>query len=176
MDRKDTALVLIDIQNDYFPGGRYELLESDKANLQAKVLLEEFRKRNLPVIHVRHESIGPDANFFIPNTHGADIHPNVAPRTGETVIVKYKVSSFIDTGLESILRNSGIKQLIVCGMQTNWCVRATTLDALKKGFKVTVIKDAIAAKNIDVHQEAIKEMVENQVKLMKTEEFVKNFE
>lgn len=170
MDRTQIALLLIDIQNDYFSGGKYELLESDKASLQAKVLLDEFRKRNLPIIHVRHESIGPDAGFFLPNTYGADIHANVAPKTGETVIVKHQVSSFIDTDLETIIRNGGTKQLIICGMQTNWCVRATTLDALKKGYKVVVIEDAVAARNIDLHQGAIKELAENGGQLMKAGE------
>lgn len=176
MDQAKTVLVLIDIQNDYFPGGKYELLESDKASLQAQILLDEFRKRNLPVIHVRHENIRPEASFFLPNTPGAAIHPNVNPQAGEKVIVKHQVSSYIDTGLETILRNWGTKHLIFCGMQTNWCVRATTLDAIKKGFQVTVIEDAIAARSIDVHQGAIKEMAENGAQLIKTMELFESLD
>lgn len=172
MDWTKTVLVLIDIQNDYFPGGKYELLESEKASLKARKLLNEFRKRDLPVIHVRHESLGPEAGFFLPNTHGAAIHSNVDPWAGETVILKHQLSSFIDTGFEEVLINLGIKHLVICGMQTNYCVRMTTLDALQKGFKVIVIEDSVTARNIEVHQEALKEMAENQGQIMKTEKLI----
>ncbi len=174
MDYTKTALLLIDIQNDYYPGGKYELFESDKASFKAKELLEEFRKKNLLVIHVRHESIQQDAGFFLPNTFGADIHSNVAPQEGETVITKHQISSFVDTGLESKLRNRKVENLVICGMQTNWCVQATTLDALNNGFRVMVIEDAVTAKNIDLHREALRKMVENQAQMMKTEELIKN--
>jgi nicotinamidase-related amidase len=172
MDWTKTALVLIDIQNDYFPGGKYELLESEKASLKAKKLLNEFRKRDLPVIHVRHESLRPEAGFFLPNTPGATIHSNVDPQTGETVVLKHQVSSFVDTGLEEALIDLGIKHLVICGMQTNCCVRMTTLDALQKGFKVIVIEDAVTARNIEVHQKALKEMAEKQGQIIKTEKLI----
>lgn len=172
MEQAKTALLLIDIQNDYLPGGKYELLESEKASLKAKELLAEFRRKNLTVIHVRHESVKQGASFFLPDTPGSDIHVNVAPQSGEIVILKHQQSSFIDTGLENQLRNQGIKHLVIVGMQTNCCVRATTLDALQKDFLVTVIEDAVAARNINVHQEALEEMVKNQARIMKTEELI----
>lgn len=172
MDLAKTALVLIDIQNDYFSGGKYELFESNKASFKAKELLEEFRRRNLLIIHVRHENIKQDASFFLPNTFGADIHSNVTPQEGETVITKHQISSFVDTGFESKLRSRKVGNLVICGMQTDWCVRATTLDALKSDFRVMVIEDAITARNIDAHREALREMVENQARMMNTKELI----
>ncbi len=74
-----TALVLVDIQNDYFPGGRMELVGPDAAAAQAVRLLEQFRRQGLPVIHVRHESLRPNAAFFLPGTDGARLHESVAP-------------------------------------------------------------------------------------------------
>lgn len=175
MDRAKMVLVLIDIQNDYFPGGKYELLESDKASLKAKKLLEEFRRRSLPVIHVRHESIGSEAGFFLPNTFGAQINQNVPPQAGETVILKHQPSSFIETGLEIELRNRKTEHLVIGGMQTDCCVRATSIDALKMGFKVTVIEDAIAARGVEGHQAALKEMIDNQAQTLKAEDLINSF-
>lgn len=172
MDLTKTVLILIDIQNDYFPGGKYELMESEKASLNAKELLEEFRRKSLPIIHVRHESLRPEGSFFLPNTTGAGIHSKVAPRDGETVILKHRPSSFMGTNFETELRDRGIEHLVIVGMQTDCCVRATSLDALKFGFEVTIIEDAVAARGVEAHQAALKEMRENQARVIKTKDLI----
>jgi len=82
----DTALLVIDIQNDYFPGGRMELEGSPAAGANAAKALAEFRRKKLPVFHVRHLSVRPGATFFIPGTDGAEIHSQVLPIEGETVV------------------------------------------------------------------------------------------
>jgi nicotinamidase-related amidase len=76
------ALIIIDIQNDYFPGGKMELEGSPEASLQAAKLLERFRSCGLPLVHIQHVSNRPGASFFLPGTEGVDIHANVAPRAG----------------------------------------------------------------------------------------------
>ena len=82
------ALLLVDIQNDYFPGGAMELVGSAKAGGQAGELLRAFRQKLLPVIHLQHISTRQGASFFLPNTKGVEIHESVAPIKGETVFQK----------------------------------------------------------------------------------------
>ena len=89
------ALLLIDIQNDYFPNGLNPLSDSESAGKRAKSILENFRKRGLPVIHVKHISNRPDAKFFLPDTAGSEIHSDVSPVIGEKVIVKNYPNSFL---------------------------------------------------------------------------------
>ncbi len=91
------ALLIIDMQNDYFPGGANELVGAEKASQNAKAILEQFRSCNKPVVHIQHVSTRPEATFFIPNTHGVEIHPNVSPGESETVVTKGFPNSFINT-------------------------------------------------------------------------------
>ncbi|MBI1921669.1 MAG: cysteine hydrolase [Geobacter sp.] len=141
-----TALLVIDIQNDYFPGGRMEVEGSPAASLKAKVLLELFRARQLPIVHIRHISNRPGATFFLPGTEGTDIHPNAAPLSGEPVIVKNFPNSFRDTELLPILRDKGIERLVVCGMMTHMCVDATVRAAFDHGLACIVAHDACATR------------------------------
>src|SRR5450759_2247507 len=107
-----TALLLIDIQNDYCPGGKMALEHMDEAAATARGLLEAFRTRGLPVIHVRHLSARPGATFFVPGTPGADINPLVSPEVGERVIDKTFPNSFRGTPLADELRSAGIDSLV----------------------------------------------------------------
>ncbi len=145
-----TALIVIDIQNDYFEGGANPLVGSREASLWARALLEDFRARALPVVHVRHLSTRPDSTFFIPGTQGAEIHENVAPVAGEKVIEKNFPNSFRDTDLLDYLRSEGITDLVVCGMMTQMCVDATVRAAKDFGFSCTVIGDACATKDLEI--------------------------
>lgn len=153
-----TALVLIDIQNDYFKGGAMELENSDKAGQNAGKLLNYFRQNGVPVIHVRHENATSIATFFIPGTDGARIHKCVEPKEGETVILKHFPDSFMETELGNVLEKMSIKHLVIGGMQSNVCVKATTLKALEKKYTVTVAEDTLAALNQDVHKSAVDEI------------------
>ena len=76
------ALIVVDIQKDYFPGGRMELVGTEDASLRARELIEAFRDSGEPRFHVQHVFEGPDAPFFAAGTEGAEIHPNVAPIEG----------------------------------------------------------------------------------------------
>ena len=139
-----TALVLIDIQNDYFPGGANPLFGSDLAVTKAAAMLQYFRTHHLPVIHIQHIAATSSATFFLPGTAGADIHPAVAPRAGETVFIKHFPNSFRDTGLLDHLRQSGIAELVIVGMMTHMCIDTTVRAARDLGFNNTVIGDATA--------------------------------
>lgn len=139
------ALILIDAQNDYFPGGKFSLKGMTKATRNAAKLLAEFRAKGLPVIHVRHENAREGAKFFIPGTTGAEIHPLVAPIEGERVFVKHYPSSFRETGLHDYLTGLGIGTLHLAGAQTNMCVDTTTRAGFDLGYAIVVHGDCCAA-------------------------------
>ena len=142
----DPALVVIDIQNDYFPGGKMALEEPDAAASNAARVLAQFRSRNWPVFHVRHLSVRPGATFFIPGTAGAEIHEQVRPRQGERVVEKNFPNSFRATELESVLKAAGVKELVVAGMMTHMCVDASVRQAADLGYRVTLLGDACATR------------------------------
>ena len=142
----ERALVVIYIQNDYFPGGKMELEGADAAAQKAAGAIAHFRKSGLPIFHVRHLSVRPGATFFIPGTAGADIHAAVRPAQGETVIEKNFPNSFRATGLERALKESGASELVVAGMMTHMCVDASVRAAADLGYKVTLLGDACATR------------------------------
>jgi nicotinamidase-related amidase len=144
----DAALLVIDIQDFYFPGGKLPLVEPEAASAKAARLIACFRAAGRPVIHVQHLPKGVDA----PDPTGIEpqyrIHADVLPRPGETVIGKHNANSFRDTGLEAILRSLGVKRLVVAGMQTHMCVEAAVRAAADLGFEVTVAHDACATRDL----------------------------
>ena len=151
-----SALVIIDIQNDYFENGTNVLVGSDKASLNAKRILEKFRSKGNPVVHVQHIAARPTATFFLPNTAGAEIHNNVKPLAGEKVVVKHYPNSFRETDLLDYLKSKSITDLVICGMMSHMCVDATTRAAKDLGFNITLIGDACATKNLAINGEVVK--------------------
>jgi len=143
-----TALVLIDLQNDYFPGGAMELVGSDAAVEQARTLLAAFRQRGLPLFHIQHISKRPGATFFLPNTKGAEIHSAVAPTAGETVVNKHFPSSFRETTLLEKLRAAGASKVVFAGMMTHMCVDTTVRAAADLGFECLLAQDGCATRNL----------------------------
>ncbi|ENQ3079774.1 cysteine hydrolase [Bacillus cereus] len=150
-----TGLVLIDIQNDYFPGGRCELHEPIRAVENARKVLDFFRKTNLPVFHVQHISVKEGATFFLPNTEGIKIHPRVAPFKNEFVVQKNYPNSFLKTKLLELLQQEGIDHLVICGMMTHMCIDTTVRAASDLEFRCTVIADACTTKNLVFNNELI---------------------
>ena len=142
----ERALLIIDIQNDYFPGGKMELEGADAAAANASKALARARQDGLPVFHVRHLSTRPGSTFFLPGTEGAEIHTAVRPRTGERVIEKNFPNSFRGTELERALKDAGVKELVVAGMMTHMCVDASVRHAADLGYKVTLLGDACATR------------------------------
>jgi nicotinamidase-related amidase len=143
----DSALLVIDIQNDYFPGGAMELEGAEAAAAKAAAALARFREQGLPVIHVRHLSVRPGSTFFLPGTSGAEIHAGVRPRPGETVIEKNFPNSFRGTNLQDHLESTPVKNLVVAGMMTHMCVDATVRHAADLGYKLTLLADACATRS-----------------------------
>ncbi len=149
------ALVVVDIQNDYFPGGAHPLVGPEAAAANARRLLDSFRSGAGELVHIQHVWDSPDASFMRPGTPGVEIHDYVAPLAGETVIQKAHPNSFLDTPLEELLRARGVDEVVVCGMMTSMCVDATARAAADLGFAVTVASDACAAPDLEFGGETI---------------------
>ena len=143
-----TALLLIDIQNDYFPGGKMELVEPLAAAKKAYMLLQCFREHNGHHVHIQHVSLKPDATFFIPGERGTDIHDSVAHFEGEPLVQKHYPNSFRETNLLELLKGWGTERVVIAGMMTYMCVDATARAAADFGFKVLVVEDACATRDL----------------------------
>ena len=142
----NTALLIIDIQNDYFPGGAMENVGATQAAAQARLLLDAFRRKSLPVIHIQHLSTRPGATFFLPGTAGAEIHESVRPLNGESLFQKHFPSAFRETPLLEHLRKEKITGLAIAGMMTHMCIDTTTRAAADLGFSCQLAQDACATR------------------------------
>jgi nicotinamidase-related amidase len=142
------ALILIDIQNDYFPGGAMELAGMTQAAAKARELLAACRQARRPIFHVQHIALGPGATFFRPETPGVEIHASVRPLAGEPVIQKHFPNAFRDTNLLETLKTAGVEELIICGAMSHMCIDASTRAAFDLGFSCTLIHDACATRDL----------------------------
>jgi len=147
---ENTALVLIDIQNDYFPGGALVLEQPELAAEKAAQLLGLFREQQLPIVHIQHENLNPEPPFMLPDSEGQKIHPSVQPLANERCIGKHYPNAFWQTELETYLKEQGIKRLVVVGMMTHMCVSTTTRGAMERGFEVTIIQDACSTRSLEL--------------------------
>jgi nicotinamidase-related amidase len=143
-----SALILIDLQNDYFPGGAMELAGMTQAAAQARELLAVFRQARRPIFHVQHLALGPDATFFRPDTPGVEINESVRPLPGEALVRKHYPNAFRDTGLLEVLQGAGVEEVIIAGAMSHMCVDATTRAAFDFGLTCTVIHDACATRDL----------------------------
>lgn len=151
----DTGLILVDIQNDYFTGGRMELEGMDAAGEKAGQLLAFFREKQWPAFHIQHISNYDGATFFLPDTKGAEIHSAAQPHPDESVIQKHYPNSFRETPLLEELKSSGVENVVICGAMSHMCIDATTRAAADLGFGCTVIHDACATRNLDFGKKKI---------------------
>lgn len=139
------ALVVIDIQNDYFPGGGFVLENAEEATKVAVDTIEQAKRDGWLVVGVQHAS-GPELPVLVAGTEGAKIYPTVAAALGDAPIVtKHQADSFFETNLEQILRDAGVTDLHLVGMMTQNCVTHTALSPQAQGMNVHIIGKACAA-------------------------------
>ena len=150
------ALLVIDIQNDYFPGGKMELFGMELAAANAGQLIDLFRKNNWPVIFIQHLASNPRASFFIPETPGAEIHESVRPSENEKVIIKNYPNSFRNTELQAHLQPLQQTELVVCGAMSHMCVDTTVRAAFDLGYACTLISDACATRDLVFNDQKVK--------------------
>jgi nicotinamidase-related amidase len=181
----DRALLLVDIQNDYFAGGENPLEGSLEASENARQAMLAFRERQMPILHVQHVSNRPGATFFLPDTDGVNIHNNVHPLPGEAKFVKHFPNSFRDTELLAHLKKKGISRLVIAGMMTHMCIDATVRAAFDHGFSCTVLEDACATRSLSfggvdvpadqVHAAFLAALSAVYAKVVRTEDFLEGF-
>ncbi|MDB5744668.1 MAG: isochorismatase [Polaromonas sp.] len=139
------ALVVIDIQNDYFPGGAFTLENADAACLGAVQAIEQAKRDGWLVVGVQHVS-APDAPLFKPDTQGVKIHSTITAALGDApVVVKSEADSFFQTNLEQIVRDAGITDIYLTGMMTQHCVTHTALSPQAHDMNVHIIAKGCAA-------------------------------
>lgn len=144
-----TALIVIDLQNDYFDGGKFPLHNTDAAAANAARLLEAARSKGDLVVHVQHVSGEADAPFFAPGTEGVEIHTSVAPKDGELKIVKQQINAFLGTDLKAKLDEAGVETVTIAGAMSHMCVDAATRAASDYGYSVIVVHDATATLDLE---------------------------
>ncbi len=149
------ALIIIDVQNDYFPGGAMELADMETAAGNCRRLLRSFRRQSNPVYHVQHLSVREGAGFFIPGTPGCEIHSLVQPESNEMLITKHFPNAFRDTTLEEKLKTADITSLVICGAMSHMCIDTTTRAAFDLGFKCTLIDDACTTRDLQFKERII---------------------
>lgn len=178
-----SALIIVDLQNDYFPGGAFPLHNVEEASKNATKVLEHARANNLPVFHIQHLSADPTKiPFFLPETTGAEIHQSVKPANNENevVIQKYYPNSFLKTDLKQLIDDKNITNLTIIGAMSQMCIEATTRAAADFGYNCVVVHDACAAPNqqfngVDVpaahvHATAMSALAFGYAKIVSTEE------
>ncbi len=143
------VLLVIDIQNFYFEGGRLALTAPAEASRNARKVLDRFRARGFPVIHVQHLPEAVDAPCPDSGDPATRIHPEVVPLPGELVVVKHHANAFRGTSLFDALRRERAGRLVICGMQTHMCVEAAARAGADLGFAVTVVHDACATRALN---------------------------
>jgi nicotinamidase-related amidase len=143
------ALIVVDIQNDYFPQGKWPLVGVEAAAKNAARVIAAARQSGELVVHIRHEFTRADAPFFAPGSEGAQIHRSVMNRDDEPVVLKHFVNSFHDTGLKDILDRHGVDSVTVVGNMSHMCVDGITRAAVDFGYATTVIHDACATRDLE---------------------------
>ena len=144
-DSLKTALLIVDIQNFYFPGDGPGLVNSEQASMIAKEILQIFRDKKQLVVHVRHRS-----------SKGSEIHKNVEPLPSEKIITKEEVNSFHRTDLLEYLTVNNITRLVIIGMQTQMCLEAAVRAAHDHGFECIVVPGACATRDLRFGNKVVK--------------------
>jgi nicotinamidase-related amidase len=178
------ALLIIDMQNDFVLEGKPLRVAGARAVIpKIQSVLAGFRHRSLPVFHVLrvHRADGSDVEitrkdlfskspFAVGGTHGAAVIDELAPRAGEYVLTKTRMSAFIGTELDLMLRTLGVTTLYVCGIQTPNCIRTTVFDGIAYNYPVVLIDDATGASSDEVHRASVRDMQNIGVRIVKTAE------
>ena len=150
-----TALIVIDIQNDYFPAGAYPLHDADAVLARAVRAVHNAQAQGVPVVLVQHVARGPSP-FFNHGTEGVQIHPALrAAAPDAPVVVKGHADSFLNTVLQETLQSLGVDTLWLCGMMTHNCVTHTALSPQAGAYAVSVLADACTTVDPMVHAIAL---------------------
>lgn len=149
------ALIVIDVQNDYFPTGAYPLHDTHAVLERTVQAVRSAQAQGLPVVLVQHVARGPSP-FFNADTEGVQIHPLLrAAAPDAPVVVKAHADSFLDTTLQTTLATLGVDSLWLCGMMTHNCVTHTALSPQAQGYTLRVLEDLCTTVDPMIHAIAL---------------------
>lgn len=183
LDPAKTALILIDLQMDYFTPGKLLIPDGERVVDRAVQLRDWATDQGVAVVYVQQLS-SPASPIFATGSTGVAIHPRLAPREGETVITKTFPSSFDNTDLHPFLQARGITTLILAGLMTHMCVETTARGAVPLGYAVIVAADACASRDLpaydangvvshqEVHRNALTALADRFADILSTEAIV----
>jgi len=146
LDPQKTALLVIDVQNEYFDG-KWPVPDGPQALEQIERAIDASQRTNATVIYVQHAVSKPERGVFIPGSHGFALHPRLHPRATDTRIVKNYPGSFTKTKLEDTLRQHGIETLVISGYMTHMCCDTTAREGFQRDFRVLFLDDATATRD-----------------------------
>jgi nicotinamidase-related amidase len=149
------ALIIIDIQNDYFEGGAMPLNHPEKAAKNAAKLLRYFRESEKPIIHIQHMAAKPELGFMLEGTEGQKIHSSVEPKDEETIIIKHYPNAFASTNLHDVLVDWGITDVVLVGMMTHMCISSTARATIEYGLNATIAYDACTTCSLPIFEQII---------------------
>ncbi|WP_434106169.1 cysteine hydrolase family protein [Paraburkholderia caffeinilytica] len=172
MDIKTSAILVIDLQNEYRSEGAYPVSGYEDILAHAAAIIAAARHGTVPIIYVQawveesershysllNEALTDDLRSAVAGSSGADICSEVSPERDETVVRKRWPSAFQDTDLHAHLNALGIKEIVALGVWTDSCVRATVFDAIYKGYRVWLVKDACGSATETMHRAGILDM------------------
>jgi len=141
------ALIVIDLQNDYFKGGKIELVNSELALKEANIAIKIAREKGYKIYFIQHIAAKKDASFFLPNSYGVKLHENLDIQN-DTIIQKHYPNSFRETTLKDELDKHNINKLIICGAMTHMCIDTTVRAAFDLGYKIELLANACATKDL----------------------------
>ncbi len=184
---KGSALIIVDVQRDFMPGGSLPVPSGERVIPVINGIILDFKERKIPIVasrdwhpenHISFKPRGPWPPHCVQGTRGAEFHPSLD--LPDTAIViskgtsadKEAYSAFQDTELEHTLRKLGCKRLFVTGVATEYCVKETVLDALRRGFQVFVLEDAVKGIEVEDEERAVKEMLKEGAVSVKSSELV----
>jgi nicotinamidase-related amidase len=146
LDPHKTALLVIDVQNEYFDG-KWPIPDGEAALQQIEHAIDACQRAGAPVIYVQHAVLRPERGIFLPGSHGFELHPRLHPRAADPRIVKNYPGSFSKTNLEETLRQRGIDTLVIAGYMTHMCCDTTAREGFQRDFRVLFLDDATATRD-----------------------------
>lgn len=136
------ALIVVDVQNEYFEGGALPISYPPNSFSRIKEAIEEAQKAGILVVFVQHASLKENAGAFVRGSHLWEFHDDIKKLTPDLVIEKNHASSFVGTDLNWRLRTLGVDTVTIVGYMTQNCCDATARDASQLGYNVEFLSDA----------------------------------
>lgn len=149
------ALLVIDVQNDYFPQGKMELVQPELALNNIKQLEQFFIEKNLPIIYIQHIN-PPQASFFQENSEGVKLHADLKADHPDFIVKKRYPNNFLETNLAELLQSQQVEQLVITGMMTHMCIDSGTRAAKEFGYQPILIADATATRDLSHNGRTVK--------------------